>query len=943
MKTEYLFSPSKFPAPQVKVLHISSVIDIKDDAITVSAETKFLATDTLDNLKLNAKNLEIILIMQNGRVLSYTYENDIITIDLPRTVQKGTEFRIVTKTVCHPTENILEGFYYDIEPAEQPRTIITQCQQWGFQRIMPCIDDMRAKCTWTTTIIADNRYTNLITNGNVSRPRTRYDTKRDTITYENSEPMPPYLFFLGVGTWETVSSDFIYPDGRVVRLELLALPNDNAKSEDKDMALDIMADAILWTHIFTGPERFQDLDKKHELYKLCTERFNLVKKFSNDLISEEQSQAKSANSSKEIQELTKRIEELYSNMVCGYQYPYEVYREIAMENSDFGGMENTGNTTIIASRIMPDSEITDAAYEYMLGVKQHEFYHNLNGSGVTGDTPFSIWLNEAVTVMMEDEYLAFHFGRDYVRLLNVLQLYTPGTGTFSLDTSAISMPIEPDGFNDPNDLITAVTYVKAPEFTRMIETMLGKEAFTWALDLYHKRFMGGNASPRDWLHAMEDVGKSDFSFMADRWLKQTGYPTVTATAVHHPESRTAEITVTQKGFGSQKPWIFPFKGILVNKDGHEVSSFMKKIDAEKLTFSVYCREEFAFAIWNENHAAYIKMERQESDEVLYLQTQYDVNPVSRYLAFLALYEREMVKLLEDETATPSFAFVNEVMRTLGDEKLMKSCGALPLTMFESVSDARFAHAYTKLYSAKQKILLSIAQNHKSELESLYEKYSLANISSVIEMTAFDPAALSCRFKANAVKNFVLTVLASLDTEEIHEKIYRQYLDADCATVRLRALSLYLSSSASDRKELLAKELERSASHKIAFENAISAASQSTSEDTVSYLEMILKLPSFRIEQAGHARALYLRFAENRKVSLESARGRQFLKESIIRLAPVNAYITTGMLSVFSHMQSYDENVRSELMAMLKDIEVAVEESGAVAVLQTIRQILAAVE
>ena len=55
-----------------------------------------------------------------------------------------------------------------------------------------------------------------------------------------------------------------------------------------------------------------------------------------------------------------------------------------MQNSDFGGMENVGNTTITANRIMPFPFMTDPAYEYMARVKVHEFYHNLNGSEVTG-------------------------------------------------------------------------------------------------------------------------------------------------------------------------------------------------------------------------------------------------------------------------------------------------------------------------------------------------------------------------------------------------------------------------------------------------------------------------------------------------------------------------------------------------------------------------------
>ena len=61
----------------------------------------------------------------------------------------------------------------------------------------------------------------------------------------------------------------------------------------------------------------------------------------------------------------------------GYKYTGSVYREIAMINSNYGGMENVGNTTIISSRITADHHQTDGGYMYMEGVKVHEYYHNL--------------------------------------------------------------------------------------------------------------------------------------------------------------------------------------------------------------------------------------------------------------------------------------------------------------------------------------------------------------------------------------------------------------------------------------------------------------------------------------------------------------------------------------------------------------------------------------
>ena len=166
-----------------------------------------------------------------------------------------TRFTIHTETVCRPTKNILEGLYYDETPPGAPPQQITQCQQWGFQRLVPCIDDMTAKCTYTTTIIADERYTNLITNGNVVVPRQPAGTGRVKITYENSiTPMAPYLFFLGCGTYSTFSQECEYPDGRRCTLELLAPPGSDPVIADQ--ALDILHDAVLWVNLFTGPGRY---------------------------------------------------------------------------------------------------------------------------------------------------------------------------------------------------------------------------------------------------------------------------------------------------------------------------------------------------------------------------------------------------------------------------------------------------------------------------------------------------------------------------------------------------------------------------------------------------------------------------------------------------------------------------------------------------------------
>jgi len=44
----------------------------------------------------------------------------------------------------------------------------SQCQQYGFQRIVPSLDFMTAKAYYTTRLVADARYSHLISNGDLA-------------------------------------------------------------------------------------------------------------------------------------------------------------------------------------------------------------------------------------------------------------------------------------------------------------------------------------------------------------------------------------------------------------------------------------------------------------------------------------------------------------------------------------------------------------------------------------------------------------------------------------------------------------------------------------------------------------------------------------------------------------------------------------------------------
>ena len=215
-KRQYKYYPEDFGSLNVKVLHMDLDFDVYDDHTKVISNLKLQALEKLSSLELNAKNLEIHNITSDGREIKYKYDEkeDKILITFSEKIPAKKEFSIKTETTCKPTKNVLEGIYYDETPEGAPPTMITQCQQWGFQRLVPCIDDMTAKCTYITTITADSRYTNIISNGDL-KEEISLNNGRKKVTYHNTiTPMSTYLFFLGVGTYATFKREVEYPDSK---------------------------------------------------------------------------------------------------------------------------------------------------------------------------------------------------------------------------------------------------------------------------------------------------------------------------------------------------------------------------------------------------------------------------------------------------------------------------------------------------------------------------------------------------------------------------------------------------------------------------------------------------------------------------------------------------------------------------------------------------------
>jgi len=895
MKRKYKYYPSDFPELNVKNIHYDLIFDVFDEHTLVSTTLSFQTTKKMKRTELDAKKIEIQAVNSNKEIKwIHDKKKNKLIIDFNKIINANEKIIIKTKNIVKPTWNDLEGLYYDKSPKGAPPQQITQCQQWGFQKLTPCFDAMNAKATYKTKIIADTRYTHLISNGDILEQGKENGKK--TITYVNKKvPMAPYLFFLGVGTWKETNQELEYPSGKKFTLQMLTL--DNATQSEIKKALYLLAFGVQWINIFTGAKRHKDKEKRKQIFDLCFVR----DKF------KEQGKEKEAN------KMRKKIKTLSKGITFGYEYTGEIYREIAMQNSNFGGMENVGNTTITANRMLPFKEMGDRVFSYLLNVKTHEFYHNLNGSEVTSYSPFDLWLNEAITEYTTgDEFISFASSKESARLDNVSRIIMRG-GTFDEDVGALGHKMRPEGFNIPDELITGITYSKGPEFIRMVKLVIGEDKFYRAMQKYHEKYSNLNATTQDWIKVMENESGKKINRMADTWLNQTGYPTVKIKTQFNKKNKKVTINLEQTGFRKGKHWEFPFSYAIFDISGKKVYEKTEIIKTIKKKILVSGIKSIGFFSFNRDLSFYGKIKYKITERELNLQINHDDDIISKYISLYTLIGKDRTRALKENKLFASEKIVDIYYKILSDQNLMEKIGTDILAIPGGVEDKYLRHYYEELYTLGKNLRKRIAKKYEKELLALYKETSNNKFGGEFVKKSFK------EIKNRSVKNSCLGLLSELETSNIHKLILKQYKEANNQTDKLVAFALYIDSKAKDRLTVL-KDLEKkSMNNPVQWEQFLSLVARNNAEDTLAQVKRIEKSNGFNITQSNDQRALLIGFAFNKRKSLLTKDGRMYLKEKFVELAKLNEYTANIMLSLFEELNFMKESELAEYVKLLIEV------------------------
>ncbi|MGC8491852.1 MAG: DUF3458 domain-containing protein [Syntrophobacteraceae bacterium] len=878
---KYNYLRSDFGELPVRLEHLDIHINFLDDRVEATNRLQMTAAHDLESIELDARDLDILSVEwlpggdASAAPLEYDYQSaqNKLIVKLPQKVAKGESFSVRTKTVCRPTEFLLEGIYKDITPPGAPQQYMSQCQQWGFQRIMPIFDDCRAKCTMRTTLEGDAGYTHLISNGNIDPELNPNGVPvpipgrpdRHVITFNNPVPMPPYLFIACAGTWDVLQDRVTYDDGRTVTLEYLV---PSGQSDGAQIPMTILKKSVLWI------KKTQD-----------------------------------------------------------YEYTGDTYRTICMSRSNFGGMENVGNTTIVTDAALVGEHTMDQFLFYAHAVIVHEFEHNQCGSETTMETPFDVWLNEAFTVDVERQFIADVFDPAVVRLNQVESIRSPLLGPLAIEDAGHAGRIVREGFNDPDELIDGVTYVKAAEVIRMLRLLIGEKNFKAGKELYFTRYHFGNANTDQFFECFETTSGRQLDQFKKEWLYRIGYPAVRAKTRWDAEKRTFHISFSQQ---TPPPFVVPIKLALVDAHGADIPGTEQVFELSQPEAELSFKDlpaPPAFASINRDYSFYgTFVDESANVETLTRQAKTDPNAYCRVNAMRMLTDIERKKLLLEQKVEISPLWLGLYGEILSDTSLPSALRSFFLRIDEQPMDRSYCAWFPELAAARRQLMLSVHNLYAREMREQFENLNT--------YAFWSPGALLDGLEDRQLKSVLLDLITVKESTEAHAIILDHFRRATIANDKVSALVALNRSTAPERLDILEEVYRQWHENITGYANYLRVIASGTRPDVFEQIEKERSRPTFAITQPTWCRALFLTMANNNEM-IWNERGISWIADLVIELAPINYTNSARLLNTFQHVRKMKPGIQGLVLTALERIVANVSDQTSPAVHRQARAYLGA--
>lgn len=597
----------------------------------------------------------------------------------------------------------------------------------------------------------------------------------------------------------------------------------------------------------------------------------------------------------------------WDERVYGREYDLGMFNIVAVDDFNFGAMENKGLNVFNSRYVLADADTaTDHDYDGVAAVVAHEYFHNWSGNRVTCRDWFQLSLKEGFTVYRDQGFSADQGSAAVKRIEDVRGLRA---AQFPEDAGPLAHPVRPDAYQEISNFYTATIYNKGAELIRMMATILGPQAFRAATDLYFDRFDGTAATCEDFVACMEEASGRDLEQFR-RWYSQAGTPRVSASVDFEPGGGRAVLRLAQRvpptpGQPNKLPMVLPLRVRLFGTDtGRPLTDEQLVLSQDPIEEIVFesVTERPALSI-NRGFSAPVIIESDRTAADLAFLSRHDDDPFARYEAMQQLMLDTLVAGALGDRVDHD-AVIAAVADTLDDPDLDRAFVAeavlLPSDSF--VGDQLSRVDPEAVFRAREDLRRDLGRR-------LEDQWRLAYAMEPQVPYVYSPEEKGKR----RLRNVALGYLAASGAADAAGLAFSQFETADNMTDRQAALTTLVNGDADEREAALAMFYDRYAGNALVLDKWFQTQALSTRDDTARVVEELARHPEFTLANPNRARSLIGAFGVNQRAfNAADGAGYRFLADQLIALDKLNPQTAAKLLPPLGRWRRFDE-ARAGLM------------------------------
>lgn len=599
----------------------------------------------------------------------------------------------------------------------------------------------------------------------------------------------------------------------------------------------------------------------------------------------------------------------------GREYDLDIYMIVAVSDFNMGAMENKGLNIFNDKYVLASTKTaTDDDYINIKGVIGHEYFHNWSGNRVTVRDWFQLSLKEGFTIFRDQEFTRDMISRDVCRIEDVKILRNH---QFPEDAGTMSHPVRPDSYQEINNFYTTTVYNKGAEVIRMQQTLIGKEGFRKAMDLYFSENDGKAVTIDDFVSCVERANKVDLT-QFKLWYSQAGTPKLSIKSSYNEAKQQLTLKIKQELKKTEnKPFHIPVKIALFSKDGKKfkTDSDLLEIREEQEEFIFDNIPEQPVVSILQDFSAPILVDFEQSPQELETLMRFETDGFAKWNAGLTLAVNYLQNAYFDKATKDTLNQLIEAYRyILNDDKLDKSLIALMLSPpgFQDVALNIKDLDVIKLENVRESFKVAIGEALYKDLLKKYKKLQ------ELEDNKVNKEA----FQRRKLKNTLLMYLMKADESKSINLSEAQFYKAENMTDESSSFALLVNIKNEELRQKVIKDFYNKWQHDdLVLDKWLATQAFSEAENTLSNVRELLLSPAFNITNPNKCRSLIGTFcmANYRHFHAEDGSGYEFLTEMLLKIDKINPQVAARLATPFTRYTHLDKPRRNLIKKQLKEL------------------------